>query len=83
MPSDPSRMMIQPGMSEEARKLLSVQYGFSKIVSAPGNIYETRLIVNQPGLYEVEVRVKDYAEGEDSVRTTFSVNSGTRDIAQR
>ncbi len=81
MPSDPSRMMIRPGMSPEAQDLLRVQYGFSKIVPAPDNIYETRLIVNQPGLYEVEVRVKDYAEGEDSVRTTFSVNSGTRDIA--
>jgi hypothetical protein len=81
MPSDPSRMMIRPGMSPEAQDLLRVQYGFSKIVPAPDSIYETRLIANQPGLYEVEVRVKDYAEGEDSVRTTFSVNSGTRDIA--
>ncbi|MEW5936769.1 MAG: ABC transporter permease subunit [Candidatus Thermoplasmatota archaeon] len=68
-----SRYVLQPGMTESAKDLALVKYGFKKWVSMPGSYYEAKQTIIEPGVYIFEVTANDSAGSTNSLSIPVNV----------
>jgi len=59
MPGDPTRFFIRPGQTEQDRQDLLVDFGFYKLLPAPGNGYTGSFASEMAGTYEIRINVTD------------------------
>jgi len=62
MPGDPTRFFIRPGQTEQDREDLLVDFGFYKLVPAPGNGYTGSFPSEMAGTYEIRINVTDSSD---------------------
>lgn len=78
MPGDPTVFLIQPGLTPGEREAQRVAFGFARWEPAPGVFQRGSFPSPDPGLYPVEVTLRDSGE---NTKTVYAVHVSPRAFA--